>query len=87
MDEESSLQEAPTNNSDENSSVYVSNSPLRGPSSSAEIQSEEQSNNGQESAANSVSSSSLTILNNEELDSRSQSPTHPTSSDVASARR
>ena len=85
--EGTSLQEGPLNDSDGNSSVSFPNSPQQGSSSTTVIQNEEQSNNNSESAANSTSSVSLVTSNNENLDSRTQSPIIPNCAEANSTRR
>ena len=79
MDGATSVQEVSISDSDANSSsLSVANSPLPLNESSTDHRVEDQSIHGDESIAdNSSSSGNLTVINNEDLDSRTQSPTDP----------
>ena len=77
MDGVTSVQEVSISDSDANSSLSVANSPL--PLNESTSQVEEQSIIGSESIADNSSSSNLTVINNEDIDSRTQSPADPTS--------
>ena len=84
MDGATSVQEVSISDSDANSSsLSVANSPLPLTPplpSSTDHRVEDQSINGDESIAdNSSSSGNLTVINNEDLDSRTQSPSDPIS--------
>ena len=90
MDGVTSIQEVSISDSDANSSLSVTNSPLQLNESSTDHRVDDQSNIRSESIAdNSSSSGNLTLINNEDLgrlshfeirqDSRTQSPTDPTS--------
>ena len=86
MDEASSFQGAESD-TDAASLASESNSPLECLSASDDIQNVDQNSNETESVGNSRSSVGLTNLNNEDMDSRTQSPTRPTTSSVISTRR
>ena len=79
-----SLEEESINDSGVNSVSTPTNLPFQAPVPSEEIQNEVQRSSGIESNSSSDSSVSITIMNND-VDSRTQSPTIPSS--APSARR
>ena len=82
--DENSLQEESINDSGVNSVSTAANLPFQATGSSGVIQNEVHRSRGIQSNASSDSSINITIMNND-IDSRTQSPTTPTS--APSARR